>query len=134
VEGALVPAVLLPRFTGLVGPGSYATAPIRVVEFSGGQVTFWRGPLVGGAGLEAYIEEATVPDAEAGAWTEVATSVAQPVTADDAVDNIELTFTKEWMRVRIELANHPVDFVVGLTVYMTGVLVRRVPPMGAGSG
>jgi hypothetical protein len=132
--GELVPMALLPRYTSYVGPGTYTTVPLRVSEFSGALVTFWRGPLAGGDTFEAYIEEATVPDDTATAWTEVDTTPAQPFTTTNTHNALRMTFTKEWMRVRIVLTNHPTLFFVGLTVYMTGVLQRRIPPGNPGHG
>ena len=122
MKGQIVSATLLPRFTSYVGPGTYATAPMDVQEFVGGLVTFWRGPLVGGANsnpFQAYFEESS----DALAWT-----VMNPpgtINGVNDTDNFELEFTQRWLRVRVVLAADA-NGVVALSMWLAGAIERRV--------
>ena len=119
--GELVPVVMLPRFTSYVGPGTFATAPLGVEAFSGGEVTFWRGPLVGGAATSpftAYLEESH----DALVWT---LAFPTAVTQVNRSDSCAMPFTKRWFRVRVVLAANA-SGVVGISLWMAGAFVRRV--------
>lgn len=122
--GRLVAATLLPRFSSLVGEGSYATVPLEVEAFDQGNVTFWRGPLVGGAvsaPFTAHIEESH----DALVWTTVGGTA--PITTAGAVGSIAMVFTKRWLRVRVEL-DADTNGVVAISLWMAGSFRRRVPP------
>lgn len=122
--GALVPAVLLPRFTSYVGEGTYTTVPMSVEAFDKGRVTFWRGPLVGGAAsnpFRAYFEESH----DAVTWTEAASTPSQPVTTPNTSAGYAISFKKRWFRIRVELLADAGD-VVGISLWMVGALEARV--------
>lgn len=122
--GTLVPVVMLPRFTSYVGAGTYATAPLAVEGFDKGRVTFWRGPLVGGAATSpftAYFEDSH----DAVNWTEAGTNPSGPVTTVNATGGYAILFKKRWFRIRVVLAGDA-NGVVGITLWMAGALERRV--------
>jgi hypothetical protein len=122
--GALVPAVVLPRFTSYVGPGTFTTEPVPVDRFAMGRMLFWRGPLVGGAAsnpFRTYFEESQ----DRVTWVEAATSVSQPVTTADTVGPVGVIFWRKWFRVRVVLAADA-SGVVGVSMWMVGELQQRV--------
>ena len=122
--GALIPMVVLPRFTSYVGAGSFTMEPMPVVTFDKGQVLFWRGPLVGGAASDpfrAYFEESH----DAVIWSEAATTPSQPVTTADTSGTFSIHFKKRWFRIRVELAANA-SGVVAISLWMVGELERRV--------
>lgn len=124
MTGSLVPIVVLPRFTSYVGAGSYTTEPLPMEGFDKGRVTFWRGPLVGGAASDpfrTYFEESQ----DAVTWTEAGTTPSQPVTAANTVGGFEVLFRKKWFRIRVELAADA-NGVVGISLWMVGELEQRV--------
>jgi len=119
----MVSVTLLPRISSFVGAGSFTTAPLPVEEFEEGRLTFWRGPLVGGAAASpftTYIEESH----DAQVWTTV-TGTA-PITTAGVVGSFALLLKKRWLRVRVVL-NADTNGVVGISLWMTGTLDRRVP-------
>ena len=122
--GELVPATMLPRFSSFVGDGTYATAPMDIEPFEGGTATFWRGPLVGGALMNAFIAYAEESH-DAQTWT----AVAGWGTVDDPddIDERTLLFTKRWLRVRIVL-DADNDGLVAISTWLTVSMRRRVPP------
>lgn len=121
--GAIVPAILLPRFTSYVGEGTYTTEPLAVETFDDGRLQFWRGPLVGGAvsnPFRAYIEESH----DATDWTPADTSLSQPITTANTSSPCGVLFRKRWLRVRVELAADA-EGVVGITLWLVGELKLR---------
>ena len=120
--GELVPAVIMPRFTSYVGPGTYATVPLDVTEFPGGLVTFWRGPLVGGAAstpFQAIFEESQ----DAQVWRSTSPGT---VTTVNRSDPYAVLFGQRWFRVRVVLAADA-NGVVALSMWLSGAFERRVP-------
>jgi hypothetical protein len=121
VIGEIVPAILIPRFTSWVGPGTYTTAPMAVEDFAWSQVTLWVGPLLGGAAsnpLGIYFEESH--DAYNWSW------MLGPMTATDTAATYPLVFSKRWFRVRVVLAANA-EGIVAITGWMNGAFRRRVP-------
>jgi hypothetical protein len=49
MRGALVPLVLIPRFTSYIGEGTFVTNAMDVSAYASMAVEFWRGPLLGSA-------------------------------------------------------------------------------------
>ena len=47
MAGKNVPVVLVPRFTGYVGDGTYWSQPIPTSAYSGISIDFWHGLLIG---------------------------------------------------------------------------------------
>jgi len=130
--GRLVPVILFPRYSSLVGPGdegppdhSYKTAPVNVEPYANAKLTFWRGAMVGGAAMnpfKAYFEESH----DALTWTEATVSPSQPVTTVNAVGDYVVSFAKRWFRIRIHTAANG-SGVVSVSVWMAGVFETRVP-------
>ena len=119
MTGEMVPLVVLPRYTSYVGAGTFATAPMDVSEFAGGEVTFWRGPLVGGAAMApftTYFEGSH----DALTWT----TITPNVTTANTSSWIALPFTKRWFRVRVVLQADG-SGVVGISLWLAGALQRR---------
>lgn len=122
--GELVSVVMLPRFTSYVGPGSYATAPLNVEEYFVATLTFWRGPLVGGAAVNpfrVYFEESH----DAVAWTDAFTTPTPPVITAGTWDSYTVVLWKRWFRIRTELLAD-VSGVVGISLWMAGGMELRV--------
>ena len=119
MKGALVPAVILPRFTSYLGGGSYATPPMPVEEFKEGTFTFWRGPLVGGATLNPFYAHLEVSH-DATVWVQMST-----ITMVNTATQVSTPFPRRWFRVRTELAADA-NGVVGISLWMAGVLERTV--------
>ena len=124
MTGELVPAVLLPRFSSFVGPGSFVTVPLDVTQYEVFDGFFGRGPLVGGAASNpflVYFEESH----DANAWTQCITAPAQPMDATDLPAAISVTIHRRWLRVRVELLADA-NGVVAVTLWLAGGLQRRV--------
>jgi hypothetical protein len=118
--GEMVPFVMLPRYSSFVGPGTYATAPVDVEAFTGGEVVFWRGPLVGGgtSPFTTYFECSH----DALTWTTAAPSVNTANTES----TFPLPFSKRWFRVRVVLVGDPTDGLVGISLWLVGTVERRI--------
>lgn len=123
--GPIVPVVLLQRITSYVGPGTFATAPLRVEEYDGAHVTFWRGPLVGGAAsnpFRVWFEDSH----DALTWVTIPpTPPGFPITTTNTIDSYPVPFSRRWFRIRVILAADA-NGVVGISLWMAGVLERRV--------
>jgi len=121
MTGEMVPLVVLPRFTSYVGAGTFSTAPMDVSEFTGGEVTFWRGPLVGGAAMAPFTTHFEGSH-DALNWT----AVSPPVTSANASSWFALPFPKRWFRVRVVLQADG-SGVVGISLWLAGAIERRNP-------
>jgi len=117
---------MLPRFTSYVGAGTFATVPLEVTEFERAHLVFWRGPLVGGALTQPFV--ATFEEShDAYDWTEADLSRgSQPVDTDDTEEPYTVEFSKRWFRVKVVLGGDATAGVVGISLWMTGGMVRRV--------
>lgn len=56
MESVEATIVFLPRFTTLVGPGTFRTLPLDVSKYSGAQFQLWVGPISAGS-FTVYLEE-----------------------------------------------------------------------------
>jgi hypothetical protein len=121
VIGPLVAVTLLPRFSSFVGDGEFATAPLDVEAFESLTVTFWRGPLVGGAVSSPFATHFEQSH-DALNWT----AASGTITTANAVSNLSMPFTKRWFRVRVVL-DADLNGVVAISMWLTGALRRRVP-------
>lgn len=119
MRGAIVPVVMLPRFTSYVGAGSYTTPPLAVEAYAKGVLTFWRGKLVGGAATDPFLAYLEVSH-DASVW--VPTLFFSTVNTSDTLPT---PFPRRWFRVRVELLGDA-NGVVGLSMWMAGVLERTV--------
>src|SRR5437870_2552997 len=98
MTGELVPLVMVPRYTGLVGPQTFSTVPLDVTEYSDASLVLWRGPLVGTTpSFTAHFDVSQ--DAEN--WSMAAADSSPSANAATAIG---AGFTgHRWFRVRIEL-------------------------------
>ncbi len=106
MTGERVPIVLVPRFTGLVGAQDFATVPVDVTPYTGGNITIWRGPLIGTSPTFTLFFEVS---SDAQTWIKVPlTSEGQagysPASGDAGALTIGVPFLRKWFRARIELA------------------------------
>jgi hypothetical protein len=118
VKGEMVPVVLVPRFTGLVGSGSFTTTPIDLEPFARATITFWRGyqPGTDTLSFKMYFEDSH--DAET--WTAFNPSGTDPGAATAAIAGYDLI--RRWFRVRIEITGTN----TGATCWAVGLLESRV--------
>jgi hypothetical protein len=105
MAGSLVPLVMLPRYTTLVGQlfGAFTTVPVEVADYQKAILTLWRGPIRAGATFNLACEESG--DREA--WTTCSgTSILTQSTLPENDDKVvTATLTKRWFRMRIALTN-----------------------------
>lgn len=124
--GIAVPLVMVPRFTGYVGPGTYATAPLDVSAYSAAHLTLWRGPLVGDTGSGALFECWFETSHDALEWTRVFPPPLSPViTATDTSSVADVPVTRRWLRIVVRLTADTSD-VVGITCWASGLLEKRI--------
>ena len=110
--GRLVPLVLLPRYTTLVGGGddanAFATIGIDVSPYDVALVTVWRGAILGDAPptppptvepFRVWFDEST--DQET--WNECFVSPSEHDPGENTQVRYEALLTKRWLRLRVEL-------------------------------
>jgi hypothetical protein len=119
--GELVPVTLLPRFTSFVGAGTYATPPLQVEAFDLASLTFGRGPRVGGAAQDPF-RTWLEGSHDAQAWT----TLAGPISSASTVTSVGTPLSCRWLRVKVQLQGDA-GGLVGITLWMSGGLRRRVP-------
>jgi len=116
----VTPAVLVPRFTTIVGPGhNWMTLPVDVAAYESASITVWRGPPIGtvtGFGF-AFLEST-----DRSAWADIpGTVVVDPGPARESV--VEFDFSKRWFRIGLVLTGtNP-----GVTCWAQGFFVNRQP-------
>lgn len=118
MTGKAVPVVFFPRFTALVGsPQSYYTNAIGVAEYTGAQLTAWRGAFTGtGTSLTLVFQEST----DRVTWSECdGDNHVQPPASQE--QDITVVFSKRWMRVGCLLDGTD----GGVTLWLQGVLLAR---------
>ncbi len=104
MAGELVPLVMFPRFTTLVGDSVFVTVGMDVTNFSSAIVNVWRGALIGTGtpGVKFYFDEST----DQVTWTTcsgTSGSGQAPSAGNEA--QYTATLTKRWFRIRAELGN-----------------------------
>jgi hypothetical protein len=95
-----VPVVIAPRFTTLVGNGTYSTLPVPVAGYERLVLSFERGNLVGtGGSVNVLFEESNdgsnYEDCGGDSWSDPGAFVEGRFTIE---------FTKAWFRVSVSLA------------------------------
>ncbi len=94
--------VFLPRFTTLVGAGTFQTAPLDVSRFEGVQFEAWRGPIRGGSGtVTLYLEESL----DAATWVLGPSTPAGYVLASEESKFFSYAFRLRWFRLRVVVTN-----------------------------
>lgn len=134
MKGDLVPVVMIPRFTSYVGEGTYTTVPMDVSGFKSATLEFWRGLLhgtVGQVSFNAHFEEAAQPSPpSASDWV----ALISPISAPNTSSLLPLTFTRQFFRIRIELAtSDDTNNLAAITCWAAGSLEKRIPLEGGGS-
>ena len=120
-EGKLVPVVLLPRFTTLLGDGgsNFETLPLDLAPYEEARITLWRSAMqgTGTPALIFYLEEST----DRNTWTACeGTSGGVQINANEEFVQ-DFSFRRKWFRLRAHLqGTHP-----AVTCFAQGLLVRR---------
>ena len=115
----VTPAVLIPRFTSLVGAQRFDTLPIDVAAYEEAKLYLWRGPVVGtGTTFKVKVLEST--DREG--WQMVfGTTELEPM--EDREEPLDFQLTKRWFRVSVTLnGTNP-----GATCWLQGFFINRQP-------
>ena len=118
MKGELVPVVLVPRYTGYVGSGTYTTMPLNVEAFAKGTITLWRGrlPGTGSPTFTAYFEDSH----DGVEWTPFDAGGEDPGADASAIVRFDLV--RRWLRVRVVLTGSG----TGASCWAVGMLERRV--------
>lgn len=125
-SGLAVPLIRIPRFTGFVGPGTYATAPLDASAYSAALVTLWRGPLVGDTGSGALFDCWFEESHDALTWTRIVPPPPAPViTTVDTSNDLGVPLSRRWLRIVVQLTADA-DDVVGITCWASGILEKRI--------
>lgn len=114
MSGELVPLIMVPRFTGYLGAGTYVTAPLGVDGYDTARLTLWRGPLIGTSPTVTLILEES-QDAER--WYAL-----DQTTGGGKSSDLDVGLTRRWLRLRIVLSGTN----AGFTCWATGTLQRRL--------
>ena len=124
MNGALVPVVLLPRYSTYFGAGDFTTVPLNVEAYSKGTITLWRGRLLGTTpAFKAYFEDSH----DTVTWTPFNPSGEDPGNVSSMIVRFDLA--RRWLRVRIDLdGTQP-----AVTCWAVGTLELRVPERSASS-
>lgn len=116
--------VFLPRFTTLVGPGTYTTQPLDVSQFASAQFQVWRGVQVGSSGLDVtkvkvFLEESL----DCQEWV-LGASAPRGVTIPYSESRLfSYGFRLRWFRLRVEITAPGEGSVAGLvTMWAEGIL------------
>jgi len=117
MKGKLVPVVLMPRYTGLVGPDTYTTAPVNTEAFARVVLTIWRGWMPG-TSPTFTIDIQDSHDAET--WTSLNTSAI--TTTDDGLTSVDYDLSRRWLRVKVVLGG--TDSAV--SCWVVGFLETRI--------
>ncbi len=128
MPGQLIPLVLLPRYTTLVGSASgtqeFTTTPMDVTPYQEAFITVWRASLVGPSApgptlaLKCWFEESI----DQVGWTVCAGSPGGVGPTDNQQARYGVTLTKRWLRMRAKLA-HQNNIV---TCYAIGFVQERM--------
>ena len=97
MAGELVPLVLIPRYTTLVGANTYTTIGMEVTDYSKALVNVWRSTMIGTSGtFGCQFEEST--DQET--WTVCSGGTGGDPGADTE-DQYTPVLAKRWFRIKI---------------------------------
>ncbi|MCE9634251.1 MAG: hypothetical protein K8T90_00975, partial [Planctomycetes bacterium] len=116
--------VFLPRFTTLVGPGTYTTQPLDVSQFASAQFQAWRGVQACSSGLDAtkvkvFLEESL----DCQDWVLGASAPRGITIPYTATRLFSYGFRLRWFRLRVEITAPGTGDVAGLvTMWAEGIL------------
>ena len=99
-NGELVPLVLLPRFSTLVGAHSFATVGMEVSDYSKAIVNVWRGNMSGTSPAFGAVFEESVDQSN---WTTCVSGTGGDPGADTEAQ-YSPAFSKRWFRIVVTLA------------------------------
>jgi hypothetical protein len=117
MRGRLVPVVLMPRYTGLIGARTFTTTPVNVESFARAALTIWRGYMPG-TSPTFTIDIQDSHDGET--WTNLNTSAI--TTTDDGLATVAVNLSRRWLRVKVVLGGtNP-----AVSCWVTGFLEARV--------
>jgi hypothetical protein len=118
MAGELVPVVLLPRFTTLVGPTTFETFPLDVRAYVMAELSLWRAPLLGAPFTTITFE--MLESVDRVQWS----SCPGPSHVDPGA-NTEAGFawnlSKPWVRMRV----NGLGAGFGVTCWVQGFFVKR---------
>ena len=114
--------ILFPRYTTFAGDRDWTTLPINVTSYEGGDLRIWIGDVAGvtmAGPITAAIEEST----DQATWSTCG-GTGSAALAEGVEVALAPTFTKPWMRLRINIqpaiGGDPV-----VSCYAVGYLERR---------
>ena len=117
MKGSLVPFVLFPRYTGLLGAATYTSVPVNAESFSRVVLTLWRGWMPG-TSPTFTIDIQDSHDAEE--WTNLNTSAIS--TTDDGLTTVALDLSRRWLRAKVVLGGTD----PAVSCWVAGFLETRV--------
>ena len=100
MAGELVPLVLIPRYSTLVGAQSFTTVGMEVSDYSKAIVNVWRGNLIGTSPTFGVVFEESVDQNN---WTTCAGGSGGDPGADTEAQ-FSPTLSKRWFRINTTLA------------------------------
>ncbi len=115
--GELVPVVMVPRYTGMVGAQDFVTVPLEVSDYTGASLVVWRGPLIGTNPTFTVYMETSLDNVN---W------ITSPAGSDPGANTAALIAApfsgRRWFRVRITLGGT----APGVTCWCAGHMELRV--------
>jgi len=119
MAGQLVPVVMFPRFTGLIGATTYNSLAIDVAAFSELKISIWRSPIVSNAGSGAF-SASVVESIDRDSWEDAgSTQHVDPGTNFE--QQYVFPLSRRWMRMQIVLGGTD----PATTLWASGFLVKR---------
>lgn len=101
MAGELVPLVVIPRYSTLVGTTSFTTVGMEVSDYSKAIVNVWRGDLTGTSpGFGITFQEST----DQQTWSTCTGTTAGADPGLDTETQYQATLTKRWFRIKIDLS------------------------------
>ena len=121
-EGQLVPIVLFPRFTSLLGATTFYGFAYDVRAYSAVRVTMWRGPLVGdpSATFKFYFEEST----DRVNWVACNGTASGEDPGENAESQGSFAVTHRWFRSLVTMQG--LSPPPGVTCWAQGFLFQRL--------
>lgn len=118
MTGKGLPLVIYPRFSALVGFGTYNSLPIEVSPYSGATLSVWRARLAGttptfGMAFQESLDRIT--------WTSCLTTPSPTDPGEFDEKTYEIVFFMSWFRMVVVLGGTS----PGATLWAMGTLVKR---------
>ena len=100
MAGELVPLVMMPRYSSLIGANTFTTIGMEVTDYSKAILNVWRSTMIGTSGTFAVSFEESTDQSN---WTTCTNGSAADPGADTEAQYSPL-LTKRWFRVKIVTA------------------------------